>query len=391
MPVTFQPVPLRSILSWRDDPIFPQQKLKTSIALEKEYWVMLRAAADVYPMGKALLTVNGVTGDIKKLWRVFRSYIHQAENYWLAGAVTRPESAGLLYYYSFLNLVKAYLILKGVPVTGGNETHGLTTRKNTWRGSLTTKYVFIPPSSTKQVPIFSSYYSQVFSIHPPINKLSVWKLLSYVTDISYQYQSVVKAPKPNDRIKHRIVLNNQTTSCWLILAIPKSSQIERNWPCFRSIHKEFEKIKADPLAMQVLREMFGFESLDWTLFDFYQNKAGRELPVVNNQIPRDSLIQRLTSAFGSHLAPSYDDDSFSGLLSLPIRSTRWTAMNEEIAIYATMFFVSELLRYRTEYLEEILQTNAGWILKSFVESCPLKFLRIITSRIHGHIIRMSYH
>src|SRR5713226_6122406 len=126
MPATFQPVPLRPILSWRDDPIFTQTNLKTSIAHEKEFWIMLRAAADVYPTGKALFTANRVTGDIKKLWRVFRSYIHQAENYWVAGASTRPESAGLLYYYSFLNLVKAYLILKGVQVTGGNETHGFT-------------------------------------------------------------------------------------------------------------------------------------------------------------------------------------------------------------------------------------------------------------------------
>jgi len=228
---------------------------------------MLRAAADVYPTGKALFIANGATGDVKKLWRVFRSYIHQAENYWLAGASTRPESAGLLYYYSFLNLVKAYLILKGVSVTGGNETHGLTTRKNTWRGSLTTKYVFIPPSVPNQVPIFSSYYSHVFSTPPPINKLSVWKLLSYVTDISYQYQSVAKAPKPNNRIMHRIVLNNQTTACWLILAIQKASQIERNWPCFRAIHKEFEKIQADTQARRILREMFGFESLEWTFFD----------------------------------------------------------------------------------------------------------------------------
>lgn len=289
-----------------------------------------------------------------------------------------------------MNLVKAYLILKGVPVTGGNETHGLTTRRNTWKGSLKTKFVFIPASGSNQVSIFSSYYSNVFSTPPPVNKLSVWKLLSYAADISYQYQSVDKAPRPSNRIKHRIALNTQTTFCWLILAIQKSSQIERNWPCFRSIHKEFEKIQADPQITQIMNDMFGFESLDRTYFDFYQSKAGREVPIVNNQFPRDPSIQRLTSAFGSHLAPAYDDVSFSGFLSLPIRSTKWIAMNEEIAIYATMFFVSELLRYRTEYLEDILQTNAGWILKSFVEGCPLKFLRIITSRIHGHIIRLSY-
>src|SRR2546428_940224 len=104
MPVTVQPVPLRPIPGWRDDPIFPQQKLKTSIELAKEYWIILRVAADVYAAGKTLFTRHGRSGDIKRSWTVFRSYIHQAENYWLAGASTTPESAGLLYYYSYMNL-----------------------------------------------------------------------------------------------------------------------------------------------------------------------------------------------------------------------------------------------------------------------------------------------
>src|SRR2546428_14102598 len=97
MPVTVQPVPLRPIPGWRDDPIFPQQNLKTSIELAKEYWIILRVAADVYAAGKTLFTRHGRSGDLKRPWTVFRSSIHQAANSGLAAASSTPEAEGLLY------------------------------------------------------------------------------------------------------------------------------------------------------------------------------------------------------------------------------------------------------------------------------------------------------
>jgi hypothetical protein len=136
--------------------------------------------------------------------------------------------------------------------------------------------------------------------------------------------------------------------------------------------------------------MFGFESMDWAHFDYYQSKPEREIRIANNQIPVVDLRTQVMRTFGPLLSQNCHNDIYSGILSLPLLSKRWIAMNEEISIYAIMYFVSELLRYHSDYLEHVLRTNSGWVLKSFVESCPLRFLRIMTSRIYGYTVRITH-
>jgi hypothetical protein len=171
------------------------------------------------------------------------------------------------------------------------------------------------------------------------------------------------------------------------MAVPKAARIERDWTCFRLIHREFEKVRNDSSSNNILRTMFGFESMDWAHFDYYQSKPEREIRIANNQIPVKDLRAKVMTTFGRLLSQNCQNDIYSGMLSLPLLSKRWIAMNEEISIYAIMYFVSELIRYHSDYLEAV---NSGWILKSFVESCPLRFLRIMTSRIYGYTIRITH-
>jgi len=289
-----------------------------------------------------------------------------------------------------MDLVKAYLLLKGIPIgSGKKENHGLTTGKNKWTGSLANKYVFLTSVGKKNISIFSSYYAALFSCQPP-TKLCIWKLLSYAQDISYQYSSVTNRVGSNFILKHRFAINKPTNNCWALLAVSKLAPLDKYHAIWRNFTDEFEKIGPNAAGTNDrLRNMFEFRSLDWTAFDFYQTKAGKETTITNNQLPIESLKQKIFKAFASHLSPIYTDNTLSGLIRLPLNANCRFPLNEEISIYATMFFVSELLRYHTDYLERILKHNHGWILTSFVESSPLMFLRIITSRIHQFEILLS--
>ena len=380
---------MRHFAGWRDDPIFPQQVLNTAIAIDKEHWIMLRAAADVSRTAKELFARHKLQGDHRNLWKIFRSCIHQAQNYWDAAAHTRPETAGLLYYYSFMDLVKAYLLLKGISIGTGNEIDGLTTRINKWTGAQDNKNVFLTPVGARKISIFSSYYSTLFSCQPP-PKLCIWKLLSYAQDIAYQYQSVTNRVGSNFVFKHRFAINQPTNNSWVLLAVNKQAPLDKYPTIWRNFTAEFEKIDlAQAETIDSLRGMFEFRSLDWLAFDFYQTKAGKETAIVNNQLPLENLKQKISTAFDSHISPVYADIKIGGFIRLPLTANGRTPANEEIAIYATMYFVSELLRYHSDYLEHILKNNHGWVLTSFVESSPLMFLRIITSRIHQFNILLS--
>jgi hypothetical protein len=48
-------------------------------------------------------------------------------------------------------------------------------------------------------------------------------------------------------------------------------------------------------------------------------------------------------------------------------------MNEEVAIYTVMFFMSEIVRYRPDYLDKILNSKAAWLLESVVVISSFKF------------------
>jgi hypothetical protein len=58
-------------------------------------------------------------------------------------------------------------------------------------------------------------------------------------------------------------------------------------------------------------------------------------------------------------------------------------MNEVLAIYAVMFYLSSLVRYRPNYLESLLNHKPAWLIENFVNSTPETFLKMMVSKIVG--------
>ena len=64
-------------------------------------------------------------------------------------------------------------------------------------------------------------------------------------------------------------------------------------------------------------------------------------------------------------------------------------MNQEIACYAVMFFLSSLVRYQPDYMDAIADSSEAWLIESFVKSAPLELLRLMTSRVLGYSLVMG--
>jgi len=54
-----------------------------------------------------------------------------------------------------------------------------------------------------------------------------------------------------------------------------------------------------------------------------------------------------------------------------------------MAICLIMFFISEMVRYRPNYLDKIHEEKVYWLINSFLNNCPITFLQSITNRIMG--------
>lgn len=368
---------LRNAPSWREDNLFSAKELTTVISAEKELWIMLRSYSEVRSRGIKLLNKYNISGrGALNIWKRFRSYIRQADNYWQAASKTSYKSSSLLYYYSFLNLVKAYLLLEN-PRLPHNVKHGLSfntrvTYTNLQKNTIT--------SVIGRDQIFPLYYQKLFSVNPTV-RYEILSLLNYATDISYQFEDGKFGRRKVFPFIYRIAIDKNRAKSWLLFTLPSIAPLKYYRSVFRDFFTEFEKVTKLQSVGPSFREMFGFESVEWSVYDFYQSKPGNEIDFVNDKILIGSHIQKLKNVLGSWLTPNYYPDKFSGFLNFPKNKQDTATMNEELAIYITMFFMSEVVRYRPDFLDEIFESRAAWLLESFVETCPLKFLRAIASRI----------
>jgi hypothetical protein len=130
-------------------------------------------------------------------------------------------------------------------------------------------------------------------------------------------------------------------------------------------------------------------SSNWSSLNCYQLKEDKLLDSnlkteIGLSLAGDKI---LIDVFGPHFQYSYlsKDLSFYALLPYSCKGNNYP-IDEQIAIYLLMFFMGELVRYQPEDLDRILESKEAWLLRSFIESCPLRFLRIITSKIMGRVI-----
>jgi len=124
------------------------------VSLNENIWLSLKSVSEVKKEGLKFLKRSYPNWREKKLtkkWKQFRSFIRQAENYWDIAQNTAPKSSPLLYYYSFMNLTKAYLVTKNEDVSTLNIFHGLSSKENKrWVGAISNKKISTVERSDKK-------------------------------------------------------------------------------------------------------------------------------------------------------------------------------------------------------------------------------------------------
>jgi hypothetical protein len=381
---------LRMFTSWVSTSPFWYNTLEltTYIEPDKEFWLMLYSISEVEDLAKKLfIEVNIPETQFDVIWKKLRSFIRQANNYWDAATKTNFRSAPLLFYYSFLNLVKAFLILRNSQLPS-KLGHGIYYRKSDYQSNLKDKTIWVVLHKNDQ--IFPLYYKEIFNILPP-PYFKITDLFGYLTDISFQYLQCNIGKVKTYPVIHRICFDDTRKKCWIVLAINfylGLEELERSFPLFTEY---FELVQPPEKVTSVLRDIFHFKESEWIDFHFYQFKEEKEINTENKGINTliGEGIKILKNIFDPLIIPKHVDSSNATFyISLPLHfpNNQSFPMNEEVAIYLLMFFLSELVRYQPEYLDSILESKEAWLLRSFIESCPLKFLRIITSRIINKVI-----
>ncbi len=156
------------------------QTLQTSSDVLEQLWQQL-------VMTRFLGAQTGYANTVEKS----ATFIDQAKIYFLDALKSNWRSAGLLYYYSFLNLTKAVLVHKSKSsyeeLTTASTLHGIHSAPQTIQSILDFKIKIDPPSVGGRQNIFSHFYEAVTNSHWPHPKtitISLENVIGHCLDVA---------------------------------------------------------------------------------------------------------------------------------------------------------------------------------------------------------------
>lgn len=351
------------------------QGLDASGEIDDELWILLEYQSEVEDVGIKFVIQNGIDRrNARKVYKHFQAYVRQAKNYYYSAKKLHPRSAGLLYYYCFLNLAKAALVLKQPSIAGRRISHGLSCLPRDF-SKLKTQTVKI----LNDGGVFPKLYEWYFGIPIRPQSLNVQRLLNYCTDVSYQtaIAGFGNCKLLQSYYVHQVNASQNPKIGWPLLGIASFSECARYPKAMQALYQNFEKVD---LPQFNGREYFDADNLHLSNFTFFQSK--QTFNWISDNIPptlesRDLVFRGL----GTMLQTNYYKSDFDYYVALPYLPNRQIPMDETTAIYLIMFYVSNLVRYNPKYLEELLSKKEAWLIDSFIRTCPLAFLRSMVSRI----------
>lgn len=357
---------------------------RSHLPIDEEYWLALRYPAEVGVAGRTLLGQHNPgfgalsPTEQESLWREFRAYVRQAEGFYRGASVLPWKSSPLNYYYSFMNLAKAMAVVRGAL----QPQPGVQPRR--LRHGLSAAVVVGPPEVwrlTVQGPteIFAHLYQMVIGTAVVDGtQLNGRELLKYIAPIAWQLEK--SAYGPRRWYPCYWVLAGTDAECWDIIVVPRDIDLASIPPTFDA---DYQEVVGNPVK--------GFA---WRVLDLHAVQASafrfleRKVPVPTQQpgawdagAVERSLRAAAPNCVFEHLAST----EYGLCIGLPCSATPANVpMNEFIAAYALMYFLSSLVRYHPDYMDAMGESSDAWLIESFAKSAPLHLLRYLVAGVLGY-------
>ena len=351
----------------------PFQELITTRPIDEELFARLQYLSEIEEVGHEFVNLRTKLSDreLGSSFLHFRAFIRQAHTFYEAGKALSYRSSPLFFYYAFMNLAKAYLVLMNPDSVNAKVYHGLAYSIEAGR--------FEDQRVKAKGGIYSSLYKHVFGSEIPNDtSLNICRLLGYITDISYEYDLVGYGEPRVTPASLRICYNKKLKMSWPMLAVKEPVFFARYKKHFCSFLEYFEEIELTP---QGAHDLFGIHPTLAKNHCFFQSR--KEYPNLQDgntalgEIVFDLSNEVLVSVKKVMTAAA----DYDLLFSRPLRVNLQLPMNEMMAAYAIMYYLGSLVRYQPAYLESLLDSKHAWIIERFATSCGLVLLRNFTSEI----------
>lgn len=375
--IKIKKVDLRRTRTWSPPfPICPtgrslDLKINDHSKIDLELFSRLEYLSEIQEMGLLRIAQINPVNSTEENWLSFRAFIRQAKLYYFSAKEQSSSISSLNFFYSFLNLVKAYCSLHSPEKISGHIKHGLSLG-----GSFSD--VFEQDISLHPDGVMSIFYELVTNIK--IDKKStfpVQSLLSYCSDISFEYGHSVPNPEVKISLAKLAVTGESEYKTRTLLAMSNFEYILKNELLNQSVQKNFEQID---LSTQQASDIFQIKLNEFKVYSFLQSKE-EDLPFMST-VGISKGCYEIFSPFVSFYLIRCSDCS---KINLPLKNTEGVdvILNEYLAIYGFMFYVSELVRYNPKVIQDNLSKPQGWLMERFIINTPQTFLRYMVNLISG--------
>lgn len=291
------------------------------------------------------------------------AFFEQAADFYRAASAPRIGSKPLLYYYSFLNLAKAFLVIrKGMNLS--HCMHGLREPDENVRKRLTITSQWVKVSDAGR---------------RPHKRVQVYR--EFMDECGFPVPRTPKATKVVDLLEQVVAINRVT--CHSLGRSPQFFPIDRIafeydpegkkvWIAFRIDRGELAVRRHAPHELRKHTSRFDEVESPDPGYRRYESRAmgyGRS-PM---QVLR-KLVLATWADIWSELRPA-------GYQFWASSVPGGKRMAQLASGYQTMFYLGSIARYRPDDFHNFAEGKHGWLLQEFINSQPLQFLYFLGSGI----------
>lgn len=284
--------------------------------------------------------------------------LEQAKYFYTAAESAPIKSQPLLYYYSFLNIVKVVINVNSLNIYGPHIEyfHGVESCKINKGDTLKNHYVEILGliGAKNKLSVAYQFMTQMGDSIPvpPKFKIDILKLLQSCIGIHRTFSETHNCKETYFQIKFQYLyrVGKNFVARYIIKECNDNIKLDLINQGYNIVAEE----RDDGLSDYFWEESIQMISYKPTKFDYY--KLAKKL--------RDKGIWYFTD--GNQYREFISSDKIS--------------ISTESIIYLLMFFFGSITRYHPYMFDNLLSDRQMWIIGEFLKTQPKQFLHIITSK-----------
>jgi len=289
------------------------------------------------------------------------AFLDQARDFYQSAKLSEIGSRPLLYYYSFLNLTKAFLTVRKKNIELVKCTHGLReTRDNYDKSRLyfTSQKVRVDDKTGNNIHVYREFVTECgFQVPEKPKPAKIIDLFKQIVGIHQAYcrtfnRSLQFIPISQIYFKY----NARGKKVWVTLLLNRQDLAVRK-DIVKAIKENMESFEEVRSIKDNCRQ---FESKEV----YHYGRSPKDV--------LDDLVEYTKKDVWSVLCPG----GYKFYVSSVPKKER---LAQVAAIYQIMFYFASIARYRPDDFLKLIEGKYGWIIQEFIDTQAIQFVYLLGS------------